>query len=357
MKPTEDEVRLVRNFAENSVKFLLLNRDNAREGLTLMAPEHAPLIDFGRMEVLRTTFVAPDFRHLETDLLLKAPMAGKHGRGRRAIYVYQLIEHQSAPDELAEYRAMRYQLQVFDLQQREWQEKHGTLRGIQFDPVLPIVIYTGARTWEKLTPFRDLVRQGHRFADQTPVVKPVFFNLTTTPAEKLHREAGLFGRVLHLMQQRRAKPADYRALLAEVVRYVDTLPKAAQGRWHDLLWYLRAMVYHVREKQEHGPLEEVILEAERAKSRQAEVIEMGKTMAEVLIERGMREGKVEGKREGRLEGKREQLLELLKEKFQKVPKAVESLLRETQDEAKLAQWSKEVLWADTLADMSFPSGD
>jgi hypothetical protein len=52
-------------------------------------------------------------------------------------------------------------------------------------------------------------------------------------------------------------------------------------------------------------------------------------MAEVLIERGA------------LRGRRGQLLEQLKEKFSKVPKTVESLVRHTEDEAKLARWSTE----------------
>src|SRR5581483_5230077 len=139
MRPTEDELRLVRNFAENSVKFLLLNSENAREALALMDPGHAALIDFARMEVLPTTFVAPDFRHLETDLLLRAPMRGRRGRGEHSAYVYQLIEHQSEPDDHAVYRAIRYVMQVFELQAREWK---GKPRQLRFDPVLPVLIYT-----------------------------------------------------------------------------------------------------------------------------------------------------------------------------------------------------------------------
>src|SRR5687768_556218 len=116
MKPTEEQLRLVRNFAENSVKFLLLNNENVREALTLMAPAQAPVIDFGRMAVVPTTFIAPDFRHLETDVLLRAPMRLGRRKQERPVYVYQLIEHQSEPDEHAVYRAIRYLMQVFDLQ-------------------------------------------------------------------------------------------------------------------------------------------------------------------------------------------------------------------------------------------------
>ena len=352
MKPTEEQKQLVRNFKENSVKFLLLDRDNAREALTLMAPDHAPLIDFARQEVIRATFVAPDFRHLETDLLLKAPMAGKHGQGKGAVYVYQLIEHQSEPDELAEYRAMRYQLQVFDLQQREWLAKHKTLRGIEFDPVLPVVIYTGTRTWEKLKPLRDLVRRGKPFAEQTPGVKPVFFNLATTAAAKLYQGAGLFGRVLHLMQQRNAKQAAFGQLLAEVVAHVDQLQPKEQGRWQDLLWYLRAMVYHVRGKEEREPLLRSVEEAARSEARQVEVIQMGKTIAEDLIERGMAEGERVGELKGRLKEKQEMVVRLLKTKFKKLPAKIETLVRATTDPDRLDGWADEVVTVEKLTDMS-----
>jgi hypothetical protein len=41
MKPTEEQLRLVRNFAENSVKYLLHNGENVRELLTMLAPAQA----------------------------------------------------------------------------------------------------------------------------------------------------------------------------------------------------------------------------------------------------------------------------------------------------------------------------
>jgi hypothetical protein len=193
----------------------------------------------------------------------------------------------------------------------------------------------------------ELVKRGELFAKRTRGLEPVFFNLAKAPAERLQEEAGLFGRVLHLMQQRRAKKEAFRALLEEAVRHVDGLPMSAQRRWHDLLWYLRAMVYHVREEKEHEPLVTFIQEADRAKSRQEEVIEMGKTMAEVLIERGMQAGK--------LEGKQEALLRQLRKQFGKLPAGIEARVKGTVDEAKLDQWLDEVLTAGTLADMSFPA--
>ena len=72
---------------------------------------------------------------------------------------------------------------------------------------------------------------------------------------------------------------------------------------------------------------------------------MGKTMAEVLIERGMLQGE--------LKGRQDMLLRQLKTKFKKLPGEVEAQVRGTTDEAKLDAWADEVLTAAKLTDMSF----
>jgi hypothetical protein len=303
------------------------------------------VIDFSRMTVMQDTFIAPDFRHLETDVLLRAPLRGRRGKGERAVYVYQLIEHQSEPDELAVYRALRYQMQVFDMQAQEWQREHGSSRGLAFDPVLPVVIYTGTRGWSGLTPMQELVRQSALFGEGTPSLKPVFFNLAATPAETLHQEAGLMGWVLHLMQQRGAGEGDFRGLMVEVVRQVEGLPEAQRGRWQELLWYLQAMVYHARRPDEHQPLVELIRETERSRARKKEVRQMAQSMAEFLMEQGKKEGKQEA------------LLRQMRTKFRKLPARIEAQVRATKDDAQLDRWLDEVLTADELSEMSFaPSG-
>ena len=58
MTPNEVEEQLIRNFSENSVKFLMHNKANVREGMWLIAPKHANLIDFDQMIVEKTSFIA-----------------------------------------------------------------------------------------------------------------------------------------------------------------------------------------------------------------------------------------------------------------------------------------------------------
>lgn len=340
MGESPEWLALVRNFQENSVKFLFRDPENAREGMTLIAPRQARVIDFARMTVESTPFITPEFRHLESDLLLRAPLRGRRGKGERPVYVYQLIEHQSEPDPLASYRVLRYVIQLFELQVREWMQVHGNTRKLRFDPVLPVIVYTGKRPWPAITPLADLVKGGKLFGAHLPRLDPVFFNLSTAGAKAL-RAGGVFGTVLHLMQQRHGKTQDYRAALGEAVGLADHVAASQQQRWRDLLWYFQAMVYHEREREEHAPLVAFIQAAERTQARQKELLDMGQTMAEYL----------------RAEAKQELLLDLLRERFPNLPAEVEAQVRATKDEARLTAWSKEVLRARKLADMSFDSAN
>ncbi len=72
---------------------------------------------------------------------------------------------------------------------------------------------------------------------------------------------------------------------------------------------------------------------------------MGKTMAEVLIERGGIEGA--------LKGKQETLSRLPKKKFSKLPAAFEAQVRATKDGTKLDAWADEILPANKLSEMPF----
>src|SRR5262249_20752458 len=141
-------VPLVREFRGNGMKFLFQNGENVADFVSWCEPDIARHIDFAKLEGRPETFVAPDFARLESDVLLRGPF----GRGRRSALVYVLIENQSEPDELMVFRVLRYVVAVYERQAAEWLGGHSNLRGFRFDPVLPIVLYTGGRTWEALTP-------------------------------------------------------------------------------------------------------------------------------------------------------------------------------------------------------------
>src|SRR5262249_13852383 len=158
---------------------------NVRDLLTLGRAEALDLIDFRHMETTGTSFVASDYRRVESDVVLTAPLRTK-GRGPRdQILVYVLIEHQSEPDEVMPLRGLDYVGQIFKAQVREWSQSHASLAGVRLRPVLPAVFYTGTRTREEVGSLVDLIDLGEHFAGRTPALEPLFINLTALEAGRL----------------------------------------------------------------------------------------------------------------------------------------------------------------------------
>ena len=85
------------------------------------------------------------------------------------------------------------------------------------------------------------------------------------------------------------------------------------------------MIYHERSESEQPKLQEVMEQSVQNEELRQEVIEMGKTMAEVLMERGRTEGERRGRTEGRteaaIETRQQTLVRLLRRRFGDVPAA------------------------------------
>ena len=141
--------QIVRQFWENAIKLLLENPKNARDLLALSGTDVVKRIDLKRVELVRTTFVERDYRHVESDVVLRAPLRRRKGeRAARVLLIYILIEHQSEPDRLMPLRSVDYVVQIFKYQVREWSKTHRSLARIRLHPVLPVVFYTGTRRWD-----------------------------------------------------------------------------------------------------------------------------------------------------------------------------------------------------------------
>ena len=86
---------------------------------------------------------------------------------------------------------------------------------------------------------------------------------------------------------------------------------------------------------------------------------MGKTMADVLIERGWNKGRTEGLTEGRTEGRNEAAIETrqqtlirqLRRRFGKLPAKVTRAINETTATEQLDDWLDRLVTAPTLEEL------
>jgi putative YhgA-like transposase len=340
---------IVRHFRENGLKLLLQHPAHARDLLTLGGYDHVAAIDFGRLGVDPTTYMAADYRHVSADLVLTAPFRGRQGKQRRSVTLYILIEHQSEPEAVMLLRVLDYLVQIYKAQLRTWEQHDGSAAGFRLQPVLPVVLYTGTVPWPALGHLTDLMDLGDTFRAVTPEFEPLFVSLPARSRTELETSGGELGWILELIQQRRAPAAQFEALVRRVVAHLEGLAPAESGRWRDLLSYLLALVYHDRGESERDRLRQLIAVSVRSEDRRREVQTMGRTIAEALRD----EGRAEGRAEEAVQLRQQTLLRQLRVRFRKVPKAVEGVVLATTDTAQLDGWLDRIVTATSLSDMGF----
>lgn len=342
--PMPQLVDLVRNFLENGMKLLLLEGLNLRELLTLGRSPFTADLDYRILQYDPTVYVQRDYRHIESDMVLRVPLRRARRRSRLVLWLYILIEHQSEPDRFMLLRLLDYDIAIYKAQVREWLRTHSSLAGLQLMPVLPVVLYTGLDAWPAVGRFASLLAGGDRFADLAPQLEPLFVPVRDLSAAQL-AAGGAFGQVMRLLRARRAPLAEFRGVLESVVAALEGLPARQRARWQLLMSYLHAMMYHERNPQKHAELQDHIERAVRSERHRHEVNVMGKTIADMFIE----QGREQGRKQGELLAKRSTLLNLLHLRFPNLPTATSAVVEACEDVAQLDAWINAFVTARTLA--------
>jgi ElaB/YqjD/DUF883 family membrane-anchored ribosome-binding protein len=344
----------VRHFPENGLKVLLENPDNVRDVLGILDVKVLPRIDFKRMTVERTHFVQRDYRHLESDVVLQAPLrTGRKGRQRRVL-IYILIEHQSEPDRFMAFRVLEYVVLIYRHQLRAASPEGRPPDDFRFQPVVPIVLYSGTRSWDKLEKVADLVELDKELAEWTPSFEPLFLNLGQTSTQTLAARGGSFGLLLRLIQQRKMRLEVFQETLAQVVRDLEkALGRRDRDRWLALVSYLQSLVFHEREPEEQAPLIQRIQDSVRNDLHRREVFDMAKTIAEMLKE----EGEERGIQKEAIRSRQQMLLDQLRTRFKRIPGGIVKRIESTDNVEQLSVWIREFATADKLSDLSITPAD
>lgn len=326
------------------MKLLLEDSLNAQDLLRLTRFGVVPYIRFEQMTRVGGTFVQRDYRHVECDVVLTAPLRHPSRPGRsRSVLIYVLIEHQSEPETLMPLRVLEYVVQIYRYQEREWRRR-GESGDARLSPVLPVVFYTGTRRWEGVGEMANLVEAADLFGDAIPSIRPVFVNLSELDAERLVSEGGWFGRLLHIVQQRHARLPEFERLLREELTELERMRPRQPTRWLELLSYLMAMVYHDRAPGEQPPLREMIEESIPTEAERREVSMVAKSMADVHRD----EGRKQGEKKGEFRALRRTLLRQLQERFGALPAETERAVRAADSVKQLEEWLTRFARAESL---------
>jgi len=298
---------VIREFSDRGTLWLLEDPANLRDLVRIVAPELADRLDFAQAQRINRSLIPADLQKRESDLIFSVPFRGAPGQPRPKVWVYILLEHQSKPDPLMPLRLLFSMVQLWESQRRDWETRRTPQHRRRLRVVIPLVFYTGRRVWQ--TPLRlatlfDVPAELERFV---PTWETLFLNLHRTSAAMLTRFSSAVGQALRVLQEERAPKEKLRQVLVEVMADLEELPGEHAAQWLEVVWYFTLVLFHRRKEPEYTELEPLVREsARRSKFHLKEEVEqLGKTMAQLVEERGRAQGREEGRAEGEARGRAE----------------------------------------------------
>jgi predicted transposase/invertase (TIGR01784 family) len=343
---TEEEFTLlpVWEFPDHGTKWLLETPENTNCLLRIVDLNLAECIDVSRLQHIPTTFIPDNLREQEADVVFTAPFLDKVEGVGREVMIYVLIEQQSKPRWEMGFRMLFYMTQIWDRQRRGWLDEDLPETQWRFRPILPILFYTGKASWKPpltITALMDLPEPLERFIPQHDTL---FFNLKTTDPAELVAEGHPFGWVLRVIQKEDAKREEFVEALKLAVFNLDKLPEEERNQWAKLMWYLVLLIIHRRDEEERPLMISVLNETVKDRNRREEVLKMGRTAAQALME--------EGEVRGALRTRQEDVLKFMQARFSHVPNTVEQKILQIRDMNKLSTLIEHVARANKIDEIN-----
>ena len=253
--------------------------------------------DWSRMRREEGSFVGPDLRASESDLLFSLPL------GERPAFVYLLLEHLRKRDPRIPLRLLRYMLLVWE---SFWASNPGVAR---LPPIVPIIIAHNAEPWNLPEDFRSLVELPEEIAGDLAPFLPDFrfrlIELARTPFEDLQ---GTPGAVLVL----RAMKAETLGRLFGDEVWDEALILQDLSAFERVVLYILSVSRH--------DIDTTTFERKLSTLRSAQVRQTAMTLAQQL----QQEGRQEGRQEGLIASKQDDIIQALEVRFGAVPETISS---------------------------------
>jgi hypothetical protein len=301
---------------EPGVAAALLREHLPAEVAALLAPNTPELLD--------AHFVAAHLRHSQADRLYRA-----RALGGGEVYVYVLLEHKSAPDPEVGVQLLGYLAEIWRRLDRQRLERSGVVGGDRV-PIVPLVIYHGAREWTVPLSFGETVAAAPALRPYLPDFTYSLLDLGRVPDDQLSSQPVARGGLRVLKYSHRPDGQG-----AAVLAAVDDL--LGSGILVSAFIYIN-WAYDAVDRQ---AIERALAQAPD-EQREAVMSVMARER-----EQGRIEGEALGKAKGKAEGKAETLLRLLERRFDAVPEPYHAQVLAA-DATQLDTWIDAVLDAENI---------
>ncbi|ETX03656.1 MAG: hypothetical protein ETSY1_46570 (plasmid) [Candidatus Entotheonella factor] len=132
---------------------VLVNPESATDLLRRHLPETvSQALRWNTLKQLDRSFVDEALRGTEADFLYEV----EHASGSDSVWLYVLVEHQSAPDKWLRFRLLRYCCRIWEMNRDRKPEPS------ELWPIVPLVFYQGRDRWTYATEFAELFAESVR---------------------------------------------------------------------------------------------------------------------------------------------------------------------------------------------------
>ena len=288
-------------FHDRSARWLFEDGAFLRGLLEILAIELVDSVDFSQMSQVNRSFIPDNLREQESDMVISIPFRSTSDE----MLIYILIEHQSTVDATMGFRMLFYMTQLWDFQRREWESKSVPQSQRRLRVILPIVFYTGERRWNPQLTLDAMMDAPDELGEFIPRFKILLLSVKEATETDLTKTDHPFGWLLTVLRKENADKETMKEALVTAISRINALDDTRAQERLRALYYLVLLILHRRPHDEHDELREVVNQNIQHSSDREEVVNVGQSMAEYLVQQGKAEGRTEGRTEGRAEGRTE----------------------------------------------------
>jgi hypothetical protein len=278
MTPDQEPLR---DFADRFFRDALRNPENLREFLMDAVPTLASGFDFTRVNFIEPTFLLPNWRRREADMLFEIPY--RSGEEERIALVCVLIEHQTRPDP-------RMLLEVVLYWERQWQtwgKAEQPKDEFRLTPVLPIVLHTGVQPWGSTRTLADMLGPPDAFHPFAPAWGPLFWELSKHSPDDLLNAKAAFMQVLTVMRMEAEDIAEFGRYFQETLGKADAMHGSNRVRWVEMIQWIFGWVFHRRPREERQMWIDLAAATQENELRKEELRTMAQTIGKTIFDEGM----------------------------------------------------------------------
>ena len=285
-------------FADRSAKWLLANTDNLQGLLEIIGSDLVESLDFSKVQIVNTTFIADNFREQESDMVFLLPF---RDADKTEVMIYILIEHQSTVDPVMGFRLLFYMCQIWDQQRQKWVSEGVPKNEWRFRPIIPVLFYTGKQRWETLPALDTLMEVPEALTRFIPKFETLLLDVKSELDENLLKTDHPFGWLMTVLKHEVSDAPVFISSLERLGGHLGTLSDADQASWKQAIYYLYLLIFCRRSAEERQALEQLVAEHQKTLGLSEQEEALMQSMAEYYLQQGIQQGRKQGARQTSIE--------------------------------------------------------